>query len=197
MMIMSLLDKEVRKTPIKDFPVNINIDGKTIEVDKECEDMVLLLNKFGYPTIMSCQGHNNRKGRNSFRIWFDRCISDEKMMDLIKKVGEWKAVYLVKDENNENHVKVKEIRRGIDGWIFKRHYYIEGELVSQWIYEAMEDSVEDSIYQARKDYLKMKCLLENYDIINIYNENKSLMEKRAAKINNHYDKTGKSFFSKK
>lgn len=43
----------------------------------------------------------------------------------------------------------------------------------------------------------MKYLLENYDIINIYNENKSLMEKRAAKINNHYDRTGESFFGKK
>lgn len=180
--------------PIKEGTVMINIDGKEIEVDAECEDMVLFLNKIGYKTRMCCQGHKGN-GRPSFKIWFDNDISDEKMIELIKAIGQWKIFLPAPVDETRTLAKVNEVKHGMSGWLYKRHYFVNDKHYTQWVYESSGINVNDSILGARKDLNIMKHTIGGEDPSAHYNSERKRVQERVDAINKKYKDTGERTFS--
>lgn len=152
---MSILAEKCRVTPIKESFKKLKIDGSCVEIDDECIDMVEFFNKIGLKTSMCCQGHKNVDGgRNSFFITFDKSVSDEQMIAFLKKVGEWKQISPSRDRDSGG-MKVSRIKRGLNGWVYKRHYFINDKLIEVWTYESSSTSVNNAIYEARRDFMIM------------------------------------------
>lgn len=193
---MGVLFNQINKEPIEDFSIKTELNGKIVEIDKECLNMVLFLNKIGYKTRMCCQGHYGNQGRNSFKIWFDKEVSDDKMLEFLEKVGQWENYALTQDDTKEGHVKLIKRKVGLTGWVYKRYYYFEDKLYTQWIYESSSSDVNQGIYIAREDFEKMKYTLGNADASHIFEDVKIRLEKKVERLNTHYDLTGESYFKK-
>lgn len=152
---MPILGEKCRATPIKEDVEILNIDGKSVEIDSECVNMVKFFNEIDLKTSMCCQGHRNVDGgRNSFFITFDKTVSDEQMLAFLKKVGKWKQIFPARDRDNGG-LKVSRIKRGLNGWVYKRHYFINDKLIKVWTYESSSTSVSNAIYEARRDFMIM------------------------------------------
>ena len=133
--------------------VTIQIDGKDIEVDKHCADMVLFFNEIGLETRMCCQGNE----KPIFRIWFKTSDEiDNKVEEFIKKTAQWTEIFIRSDEN-----KFEDYRgvRGLRGWMYKRCWYPKGEYKrEEWVYQSEGATNEEAINNAKYDLLCMKAM---------------------------------------
>lgn len=159
-----------------DKTVIIEIDGKEVEVDEHCKDMVLFLNEIGMKTKMCCQGHE----KPIYRIWFD--VSDDVMQKFIRKTGEWTDVFM--RPTNEERTELETYRgiRGLMGWIYKRCWYPMGKYREDWIYQVEAITNKEVFSYARKDLMAMKAIYFGTDLELIQKKQQEIVEQKIKLI---------------
>ncbi|HHT97703.1 MAG TPA: hypothetical protein GXZ90_07400 [Clostridiales bacterium] len=160
--------------------VKILIDGKVIEVDEHCADMVLFFNEIGLKTRMCCQGHE----KPIFRIWFstEDCV-DQIIEEFIYKTAQWTEVFI--RPTNEERTQLETYRgiRGLRGWIYKRSWYPKGKYKrEEWIYQSEGENNEEAIMNAKYDLLCMRAIYFGTNLDNIQKRQQRLAEDRLNNI---------------
>lgn len=140
-----------------DKTVMIEINGEEIEVDEHCADLVLFFNKIGLKTAMCCQGHS----KPIYRVWFD--VEDKKMEEFVKKTGEWTEVYPILIDKENKKYETKRVMRGLEGWVYQRHWFPMGKYEKVWVYQVEGFTNEDAIRRAYKDLETMKAIYFDKD----------------------------------
>lgn len=162
--------------------VSIEIDDKQIMVDKECAEIVLFFNKIGLKTSMCCQGH----GKPIFRVWFD--VEDSIMEDFVRKTGAWTDVFVRPTNKERTEFETYRGQRGLEGWIYKRHWvtrrpsFPEGIYETVWIYQVEGRTNEDAIRRAGKDLTSMKAMYFGTNLDRIQEAQQYIADARLEKL---------------
>lgn len=161
----------------------IQIDGESIEVDEHCAEMVIFFNEIGLKTVMCCEGH----GKPIYRIWFD--VEDDIMKEFIKRTSAWTEMIVRPTNEARTKFEPHRIQRGIQGWIYKRHwisisskYFPEG-YKETWVYQAEGDTPADAINEAKRDLASMKAIYYGIDLKEIHNA----QEENALNLAREYE----------
>lgn len=166
----------------KNVPIEINgkemieINGKQIEVDKNCAEMVLFFNEIGLKTTLCCEGHK----KPLYRIWFD--VEDNLMEEFIKKIGTWVSLSVRPTNEEETEFEIYELRKGLWGWIYKRHSSYNEEYQTGWVYQSEALTNENAIRFAKKDLAIMKAVYFGTDLKKLQAEQKLIAQRNLENI---------------
>lgn len=141
----------------------LEINGKKIEVDIYCVQLVRFFNKIGLTTKMSCQGHD----KPVFRIWFDNTDEkiDEKIESFIEKTSQWTEVGIRPVNKERTKWETYRYCRGLRGWFMKKVWYPVGKYrKEEWIYQTEGRTVEEAIMNSQRDLATMQAIYFDKDL---------------------------------